>query len=307
MSVAPLPNSVSTSSPLATAPSEMPSRQTTGNARPKTFFGALQVVASRPAFIAAFAVLFVAAMGLNAATQYMRLYFKKEAVPLRRELDLVPPTLGPWVQVSVDKALDPEMQDVLGTTKYIFRDYVDSRLVNAREIADFKNMTEQDAAMAMARIRRDQPAAVLRAAVTYYTGSVDTVAHIPDRCYVADGFEPDTYTTPTWNLGPDLNSGKPLEVRFINFEDTSKSRGNQTHNVAYFFSCNGDYVSDPLLGVRVRLQSLTERHGYYAKVELMNEMTDRARASDVLRDFTRSALPEFEKCFPDWKAVKAAE
>ena len=39
---------------------------------------------------------------------------------------------------------------------------------------------------------------VMRAAVTYYTGMVDTVAHIPDRCYVADGFVPDKYDTPNW-------------------------------------------------------------------------------------------------------------
>ena len=42
------------------------------------------------------------------------------------------------------------------------------------------------------------PDALVNFAVTYYTGLVDTVAHIPDRCYVADGFEPTSYTKENW-------------------------------------------------------------------------------------------------------------
>ena len=35
--------------------------------------------------------------------------------------------MGPWVQVSIDQPLDPDIEHTLGTDQYIFRDYVDSR------------------------------------------------------------------------------------------------------------------------------------------------------------------------------------
>ncbi len=41
--------------------------------------------------------------------------------------------------------------------------------------------------------------AVINIGVTYYTGMVDTVARIPERCYIADGFEPTSYKVVTWS------------------------------------------------------------------------------------------------------------
>ena len=42
----------------------------------------------------------------------------------------------------------------------------------------------------MLRVQQMCPQAVINVGLTYYTGMVDTVSHIPDRCYIADGFEP---------------------------------------------------------------------------------------------------------------------
>jgi hypothetical protein len=256
-----------------------------------------------PAFLAVFAVLFVAALSLNAATQYMKLYFKKEPVPLARALETIPRDLGPWVQVSEDEALNPEMLDVLGTRQYVFREYVDSRVAGEKFMAELKGKTTDEKSALLAQLVQDHPGSLVRAAVTYYTGMVDTVAHIPDRCYVADGFVPSDYTTPSWDVRD--KDGKPntIEVRYINFEDTTPGRSSIPRNVAYFFHCNGDYVSDPL-AVRVHLQSLFERYGYYAKVELMTTMSDHDASARVMTDFLCNALPEIEKCLPDWKALK---
>jgi hypothetical protein len=157
--------------------------------------------------------------------------------------------------------------------------------------------------------------------VTYYTGLVDTVAHIPDRCYVADGYEPTSYTSPTWNVGQAATGGGDgkLQVRLINFEDAAPDRAAVTKNVAYFFHCNGAFESDPIYGVRVRLQNLFERRGYYAKVELMTisprgdrmasadvQAGDSDQAGRIMTDFLSFAMPEVLKCLPDWKAVNAA-
>jgi len=260
---------------------------------------------SQPQFLAAFIVLFVAALSLNGATQYLRLYFKKEPVPLAKALDEIPPLLGPWVQVSQDPPMDPEMLDILGTKQYVFRDYVDSRLVDAPTIAEFKTKTDREQAALLSRIQLEHPAAVVRAAVTYYTGMVDTVAHIPDRCYVADGFEPRSKEFPTWTVADRNHKPVKVTVSSIHFEDSVPGRGSVTRNVAYFFHCNGGYEYDAISGVRIRLQNLAERHAYYAKIEVMTSMDDHQKSDQVIADFLTNALPEIEACLPDWQQVKA--
>jgi hypothetical protein len=151
---------------------------------------------------------------------------------------------------------------------------------------------------------------VIHLGLTYYTGLVDTVAHIPDRCYIADGYEPSSYDIPTWQLGPD-SAGKmfPLAVRFISFSD-STGNNRVSKCVAYFFHTNGHYESDPL-GVRQTLEDLTERYGYYSKIELMTLVPkgtatehDVALSSQAMTEFLTAARPQIELCLPDWQKVK---
>ena len=62
-------------------------------------------------------------------------------------------------------------------------------------------------------------------------------------------------------------------------------------------------------GVRQTLEDLTERYGYYAKIEMMvlvpsvND-ADVANASASMTDFLGSARPQIEACFPDWSQLK---
>ncbi|MGD0461361.1 MAG: hypothetical protein ABSB74_02625 [Tepidisphaeraceae bacterium] len=144
---------------------------------------------------------------------------------------------------------------------------------------------------------------VVHLGLTYYTGLVDTVAHIPDRCYIADGYEPSSYTVPTWNLGSDA-AGKSflLPVRFIAFED-STGTNRVSKCVAYVFHTNGHYESDPL-GVRQTLEDLTERYGYYSKIELMTLGQNGDAASSAMSEFLTVARPEIEACLPDWSKIK---
>jgi hypothetical protein len=284
----------------------------------------------QPAFAVAAAVLLVAAVGLNGAVTTMKLHFKKLPVPLARDLDQIPPLLGAWLQVSRDEPLDHELQDVLGTDKYIFRDYInltnqggrcgaellegllaDSPAKSVADIRDrfmaasvkgraqllqdvMKGKTNDERKRALSVIQFQHPDAVVNIAVTYYTGLVDTVAHVPDRCYIAAGYEPTDYDFPSWDIG----AANPLQVRFIHFqEDNGVARLDR--NVAYFFHVNGHYESNPV-NVRLRLQNLLEKYGYYSKVELMTVDADRDRSRLTMIDFLTSAVPEVEKSFPDW-------
>jgi hypothetical protein len=261
----------------------------------------------QPGFLTAAAILGIAAIGLNAAVSSLQLHFKKAPVPLTRELDTLPARMGNWVQVSKDEPLDKETQDALMTKQFIFRDYVDTTIVPPEEVALFDGKSSMERKAMLARLQMTKPEAVLNLAVTYYTGLVDTVAHIPDRCMIADGFEPSEYETPLWDMGPNRLGKAPGEdpkigVRFINFEDQTAA-GRVTRRIAYFFFADGHYVSDPI-DVRKILQNLRYKHGFYSKVELMTILKDHDQSAKIMSGFLQVALPEIEKCLPDWNQVE---
>jgi hypothetical protein len=266
------------------------------------------------------------------------------------------------MQVSVDEPLDPDIQEVLGTDQYIFRDYirvgahgglVDAELVKYLNLAaendkldglppaqakaereklqgqeetaklnairdaclnsapadrlatlksELENTTGRERKVALAQIQQNPLFAdcIINMAVTYYTGLADTVAHVPDRCYVADGFEPTDANYPTWTL----DGGRQLQVRFINFQDQSGA-SRIDRSVAYFFHVDGEYKSDPL-DVRFSLQDLRHKYGYYAKVECMTLDADRTRSASTITNFLGNYLPDVEKSFPDWAKLTEA-
>ncbi len=268
------------------------------------------------AFGVAVAVLLVAALGLNFATAAMKLHFRKLPVPLRQPLSAVSDKLGDWVCVIKTEVLGDDLEETLGTRTFIFRDYVNSRMVPQADIAKFdkKSLGEQRKLLAVLQARK--PDSVINFAVTYYTGKADTVAHIPDRCYVANGFEPKEYITSKWNIptpitmAQQVDPGK-IEVRFINFEDQNGSNSVPT-NVAYFFHTDGHYESDPTR-VRLAMQNLRKRFAYYAKVEVQTLMPtpktpvtdmDQDRRRIVMSNFLAAAMPEVEKCLPSVESLQ---
>lgn len=258
------------------------------------------------AFIIVAAILAVAAIGLNTTIQKMQLSFRKEPVSLQKSLKELSPTFGPWVQVTVDERVNHELEDALGTDEYVFRDYVDSRKVPADVIEAFRGKKTAERLQMLQALRMKTPEAVMNVAVTYYTGMVDTVAHIPDRCYIADGFEPSSYDIRRWDCFASRSSDNQAAARFIHFVDQVADRKSVSRNVAYFFHVNGRYTNDPL-DVRATLQDLFQKHGYYAKVEMMSALDDRVAAEAAMSDFTSHALPEIEKVLPDWGKVTSAE
>ena len=284
-------------------------------------------LAGQPDFVLAFSILGVSALGLNFCTDYLKLHYRKEAVPMRVSSldggDGIPARMGKWMQVDVDPPLDPETEHILGTSKYVFRQYVNTDVVAPARVESIRAMDGSKGPngrpsardLALAELQVQYPQAVLHVSVTYYTGMVDTVAHIPDRCFLADGFEVTHYDTRR-DRGVGVyadGSVRKLDYRVINFEDeTGRGRGPRT--VAYFFNVNGHYEPDPL-GVRRSLQNLFERYGYYAKIEVMapgalpgpDVKADQARqqSTKAIEDLLTGLLPEVERCLPDWGALHA--
>lgn len=253
-------------------------------------------------FVVVAALLLLAGLSLNVTVQAMQLNFKKQPVDILvygKPLEQLPKSFGPWHMVAAgDQRLNEDVEHALGTSEYVFRVYLDERVLGKAVIESLKTMDAQAQARAIWQYQNQTPAAVVHFAMTYYTGLLDTVAHVPDRCYVADGYEPVNPREVTWKtpIGP-------LDLRYITFEDQSGA-GKVSRNVAYFFQVNGKYKADPL-AVRVELQNLLQRYGYYSKVELMTQRLDTAQAEKVMEDFLNYAMPEAEKCLPDWQRVLA--
>jgi hypothetical protein len=259
------------------------------------------------AFVVAAVVLLAAAIGLNGAVAQFQLYFRKLPVPLRHDLTSLPARMGSWAQVSLDEPLAKDMQDVLATDLYIFRDYINLDVfTDPAVLSQFDNKTTAERKALLVKLQAAHPEAVINMAITYYTGKVDTVAHVPDRCYVADGYEPSTYDELKWDLGSGrlgktADEDPRVPVRVINFEDqTGFEKAPRT--VVYFFHVNGHYESDSQV-VRWRLQNLQQRYGYYAKIELMMVPRDRAESARVIQSFLVGAMPEIERLLPDWNRV----
>jgi hypothetical protein len=289
-------------------------------------------------FLLVVGVLALAAVGLNTVAEALEVYFKKEPVPLRHRLDDaqsgVPREMGAWVAVHQTSSLREDVQEALGTREFVFRTYVDSRIAG-RELVqklitlgqEMEALDVEDKAQARARLlkqnewhsllRRLQvvhPEAVMSFNVTYYTGIVDTVTHVPDVCMVADGYQPKDPQTLTVTAGqyPD-GAPREIQIQVSTFEDQT-GHGRVSRNVAYVFHCNGGYEASPV-GVRGKLQNLFERHGYYAKVELMTDEPVKHGAPpgtgkgpqkpiEAMTDMLAVTLPEVERCLPDWNQLK---
>jgi hypothetical protein len=278
----------------------------------------------RPGFLVVSLVLLLGAVGINAATSAMKLHFRKEALPLRSKEGLAafPLQVGNWVCMPETHTVDADLQHELHTDQYVFRTYVDTSpqadgkpIATREQVLDLAKKTRDEQFQELQKYRAKNEAAVINLAVTYYTGKVDTVPHVPDRCYVADGFQPSVYEKKDWVLGEyEKGRNRAVPVRFIDFQDLT-NRGSQNRCVTYFFHANGKYMDDPNQ-VRIALQNLFAKYGYFAKIEVMTLLPNRpgAMANDPLKDkdrksaagamqrFLTAALPEVEKLLPD-KAV----
>jgi hypothetical protein len=281
----------------------------------------------RPGFLLVLLVLFAGAVGINAATSALKLHFRKQALLLRSKegLTALPLQMGNWICVPETRTINPDEAHELQTDQYVFRDYVDlaatdreGRPVATREeILKMDKLPRKEFYDLLNQIRNKNNNAVISLAVTYYTGKVDTVPHVPDRCYVADGFQPSAYDIKDLRLG-EYAPGAPrdVKVRFIDFEDQT-TRGAQNRCVTYFFHANGKYEQDPNQ-VRLRLQHLTETYAYFAKIEVMTLLPlrpgvlekdplkekDRGAAATTMQSFLTAALPEVEKLLPDSTVFK---
>lgn len=259
-----------------------------------------------PAFIVAVGVLLVAAVAFGTIVRVYGVMLTKEAVYAKdgRLLSAIPTETASWVREGVDRKENAEVEATLGTTNYVSR-----------------------------FMRRKDGSGVLDFHAAYYTGSIDTVPHVPDRCFVGGGLQlgnvvgdvpitldrtnwreatdvPEQYKGHAWRYrlgngsfvmlpkGPDT-----IQLRVMEFLD----RNGTPFYSGYFFIANGGHVSRAE-GVRLLAFDLKTRYAFYCKVQFtsMPGMTQEQfveQASSLLSEL----IGEISLCLPDWQELEAQQ
>lgn len=256
-------------------------------------------ISPRTMFIAVACLLLTAAAALAATSHALHLYFHKVPVPPNRPLTQLPADLGPWRQCGGNQVLAAELEQTLGTTEYVFRNYVDERVIGEQAVDEIRQNPAAAAARAGA-IAVDRPAAIVRLAVTYYTGRVDAVIHQSERCNLKGGIATAIESQPqNWAVG-----GRPLKVRVVRLvNDASEAQG--PRYITYLYCVNGREDTEAWR-VRGMLMDPFERYAWYSKIEVTTDLTDPDESQRVLSDFLKEALPEIEKCLPPIRSGEGA-
>jgi len=290
--------------------------------------------ARNPAFWAGVSILTVSSLAMSAAIGYFRIYLKKEPIhaPMGRQVNAIPVESESFFRVGTDQRLDKDIEEVLGTTNYLSRHYLERIPQPGREPR------------------------MLQVHLAYYTGMIDTVPHVPDRCMVGAGMQLksivgdlpipldrsrwtlDDHVPPhlngriqrvrtSYNMGPDNKpvrdaSGRLIEytdlpgtpfrlprdpqkirLRTMEFEDP---RGHKRF-AGYFFIANGGTVSRAE-EVRLLAFDLRSTYAYYLKVEFQSDQVESGEElAAMAARFLDENFAEIMRCTPDWVEVEQGE
>ena len=268
---------------------------------------------SKAALVVACATLLICGVGFRLAVRDAQAFLAKEAVDLRSQLTAIPKQLGAWRASGEDRMLTAELEESLGTAKYLDRVY----------------LREMDRG-------RDQSVMVH---ITYYTGIIDAVPHVPDRCMAAGGWvivdlphnlalpldrsvwrsDPqyinratgEFYPMVTFNhhvTGEIVSVRMPIgDFRLRTTEFRWSDRPNERIFAGYFFVANGRTTPWPE-GVRKFAFDLTTRYAYFAKIQF-TMIAGADSTSDgfvgIVASLADELLPELMLCLPDWAEIES--
>lgn len=277
-----------------------------------------------PAFFVAVTILLTGAAGFSTLIDAYGIRLTKEAIypESGRLVTSLPSETESWIQAGSDDLMSEEVLDELGTKNTVSRFYI-----------------QKPEAMAEGQTRPH----VINLHVAYYTGMIDTVPHVPERCFVGGGMGKSGVSevldlpldTTEWvedgsvaeaNRGPTnklftaptswqysdrkglrvrmpLGTGPEHPLRMM----TSEFRGVSDDSAlfaGYFFIANGGTVASAE-GVRALAFKLTSDYAYYLKVQTTIATVDsKVEHVAVSASLIGELLPELMRCVPDWVDVE---
>lgn len=265
----------------------------------------------RPMCIALVAIMVTSAVAFPILIGQLEIYLRKDPVPLRSALDSLPTRLGRWTQRGDDYEMTAAMTEELGTDKHLTRVY------------------------------RDGSGDELTVHLAYYTGGIDDVPHVPERCFNAAGLTT-LGATVVEPLELDFEGAKPTEIvnaktgaRYdripirhpvLGLVDVhlpigeaeisvveAKDPKNQrvTHVGGYFFIANNRYAARAS-GVKSIAYDPKERAAYYLKVQVtFQTKADADEATEeylpIVEDLLDELVPAVMQILPDWPSIEAGQ
>ncbi len=247
-----------------------------------------------------------AAVAVHTVVPMMGLHLKK--MPIEPEsgfaLTSLPEVTPSWEKL-FDRQEPAEVLDELGTTNYLTRTY------RQRNPEDPK------------KPRR------IELHVAYYTGMIDTVPHVPERCFIGGGLQMGAsprnialdLDQSTWVRDPDVpeSLGPIYRIRTASGNRVRLPRNPQdirlrvteyevsddiTFYAGYFFIANGGHT-ESANGVRLLAFKLEDDYAYYLKVQFNSSAV---ASMDELAEDASSLLSEIfgdlMLCTPDWIDVQ---
>ena len=264
----------------------------------------------RPAFLVGAAILLGSAAALNGAIAKLGLYLRKLPIEAEQKVHAVPGETRTWTKVGEDRVESAEIVEELGTKNYLNRRY-------KRNTGDAKGNP-----------------VMLELHLAYYTGMVDTVPHVPDRCLVGAGWSiaggpyfprvpldvsqwsvddeatkefggegSPIYRARLWN-GLSVRLPRGVESLAINTSEYSYPGRDEKLTAGYFFIANGGVSSTPE-GVRLLAFDLRSDYAFFLKVQITSfSATTAEEFGKVAGEFLQEMLPEIMQCAPDWIEVQ---
>ncbi len=260
--------------------------------------------------IIANAMLLSAAVGLSAVIQQRGYHLTK--LPIQAANDekfhTLPTDYPSWTRVGQDRQESAEGVEELGTSNYLSRVYVQ------KDPPD------------------DHPPHVVDLHVAYYTGMIDTVPHVPERCLVGGGWQQggvpklvdvplpfdDIYPDPT--ADPEIHGATIYKMRSLHtYNNERLPRGVEDLTIrvtpfidntgrelwaGYFFVANGDAVPSAE-DIRLRAFRLEDDYAFYCKFQFSSSTVSSAEElAQVVADMLAEMFPDLMRRVPDWIEVR---
>ena len=274
-------------------------------------------------FVVAGVILAVSTIAWNSTVRTLKWALHKDPVPWPQgvtvnadfNLQSLPLQMGPYRMVQEDGVLDRDdrgelVKDGLPDGELALKEE-DKAALGIGTSADKSRWPSRSSNWYSSRIYEDtRPDAryrLWRMDLYYYTGMLDKVPHVPERCLVAGGavllggqsvtFAPN---------GVDPRWSHPA-VRRTRYEVSSRDRFQSRQYADYYvFSLNG-VPEDSWEVVRLRLNDPRLRRCYFAKIQFtpLGEVMDIAQTDTAAGEFFCTALPYVLKVLPTPEQVAA--
>ncbi|MDG1361630.1 MAG: exosortase-associated EpsI family protein [Phycisphaerales bacterium] len=265
----------------------------------------------RPICIALLAIMVTSAVAFPVLIGQLEIYLRKEPVPLQSALDSLPTRLGRWTRRGDDYEMTATMTEELGTDKHLTRVY------------------------------RNASGDELTVHLAYYTGGIDDVPHVPERCFNAAGLttlgatvvEPlelefegavptEIVNVKTGDRYDRISTRHPVlgmidvhlpigeaEISVVEAKDPKNQR--VTHVGGYFFIANNRYAARAS-GVKSIAYDPQERAAYYLKVQVTFQTKAGADEATrqylpIVEDLLDELVPEVMQILPDWPTIEAGQ